>query len=105
VNTAAINILSQAGISGTEAEATLRHVLANLAAPSERSREILRGLGLEPEDVDPSNHRIAAIVRRLADAGLDEATALTLFTSRGAPAILALIERVAQLERLQNPRA
>jgi hypothetical protein len=103
MNTAAISLLSQAGISGTEAEATLCHVLAKLAAPSEKSREILRGLGLEPEDVDPSNHRIATIVRRLADAGLDEAAALTLFTGRGAPAILALIARVGALERLQRP--
>ena len=104
MNTAAISILTQAGISGTEAEATLRHVLAELAAPSQRSREILQSLGLEPEDVDPSNHRVAPIVRRLADAGLDEATALQIFTARGAPAVLALVERAGQLERLQHPR-
>jgi hypothetical protein len=105
MNTVAISILSRAGLPSATAEATLRHVLAALAAPSERGREILRGLGLEPEDVDPSNHRVATIVRRLADGGLDEATALTLFTDRGAPAILALVERVAQLEGLQRPRA
>ena len=105
MNTSAISILAQTGIAATEAEATLRHVLAELAAPSERSREILHGLGLEPADVDPSNHRVATIVRRLADAGLDEATALALFTGRGAPAILALIARVGELERLQRPRA
>lgn len=97
MNTAAISILSKAGIPSTAAEATLRHVLAELAAPSEHNREVLRGLGLEPEDVDPSTHRVATIVRRLADAGLDQATAVTLFTDRGAPAILALIERVGQL--------
>jgi len=105
VNTAAISILSRAGIPGGTAEAALRHVLAALAAPSERGREILRGLGLEPEDVDPSHHRIATIARRLAAAGLDEATALALFTDCGAPAILALVERVAQLEDLQRPPA
>ena len=103
MNTVAVSLLSQAGLPGIEAEAALRSALAALAGPSDAALAAIEGVGLAASDIDPTNHRIATIVRRLADAGLDEDTAQTIFGDRGAPAMLVLVERVDQLERLQKP--
>ena len=111
MNSAAIGLLAEAGIQGPEAEVLLRRLLSDLVTPSAAAREAIEELGLEPRQLDPSLRSIPEIVRRLADAGLDTAelgappgrrAAAVIFGAEGAPAILALIQRVDRLEELQG---
>jgi len=103
MNSAAISVLSEAGIQGKDAEILLRRLLSALITPAAAARDAVKGLGLTVRDLDPSLRSIPEIVRRLADAGLDEAAAKDIFGDEGTPAILALTRRVERLETLQNP--
>ena len=76
-------------------------MLAELASPSEHSRDVLSGMGLGPSDVDSSLVRNVEIFRRLADAGLDRETAEALFGDAAGVA-LALTERIERLETLES---
>ena len=71
--------------------------------PSGAAREAIAGLGLGVRDLDPSLRSIPQIVRRLADAGLDEKGAATIFGAAAVPAIMALTHRIDRLEELQAP--
>ena len=102
MNSAAITVLAEAGIQGMHAESALRHLLAELAAPSAEAEVALRQLGLAPEDVDPSLRRITTIVRRLTEAGLDEGNAIRFVDERAASTLLALGRRIERLEELSR---
>ena len=98
MNTTAVAILSEAGIRGMDAESALRCILAELAAPSGTSREIFRKLGLDASQLDPSNHRIGAIVRRLAEAGLEDESARRIFPDRCAAEMMVLVKHVGRFD-------
>ena len=102
MNSAAISLLAEAGIQGPEAEVLLRRLLSDLVTPSDAAREAIEKLGISLRELDPSLRSIPEIVRRLADAGLDEASAGAIFGADSAPAVLALSQRVDRLEELQN---
>lgn len=102
MNSAAISLLAEAGIQGQQAEILLRRLLSDLVTPSQGAREAIEGLGLAPRDLDPSLRSIPGIVRRFADAGLDETAAAAIFGAEGAPAMLALVRRADRLEELQG---
>lgn len=105
MNSAAISILAEADIQGIAAEIALRRIQSELASPSARARKKLEELGLNSEEVDPNLHRLAEIVRRLAESRLGEDDAFEIFGRRGAPAALVLVRQVERLEQLQNPAA
>lgn len=96
MNSSAISVLGAAGLHGHEAEAALRHVLAEMASPSEASRAVLADLGLEPSEVDCSLRRNATVFRRLAEAGIDREQAKILFGA-SADAAMLLIQNHRQL--------
>lgn len=100
MNSTALSVLAEADLHGHEAEAALRHVLAELASPSARSRQVLADMGLDPSDVDCSLRRNVSIFRRLADAGLDDDRAQQLF-GNGAHVALMLTQRIERLEQLE----
>ncbi len=102
MNSAAISLLAESGIQGQEAEILLRRLLSDLVTPSAAAREAIEGLGISHRDLDPSLRSIPEIVRRLADAGLDETSAAAIFGAEGTPAMLALIHRIDRLEELQS---
>ena len=103
MNSAAISVLAEAGIHGKDAEILLRLLLSDLITPSSAAREAISALGLTARALDPSLRSIPEIVRRFADARLEEPVAREIFGDEGAPAILALISRVERLEELQSP--
>ena len=80
-----------------------RSLLSALITPDAAARETVEGLGLTLRSLDPSLRSIPEIVRVLADAGLDEPAAKSIFGEDGAPAILALTRRDERLESSQNP--
>ena len=102
MNTAAISVLAEAGIHGREAEVQLRRLLSDLVAPTASVRQTLEKLGVAVRDLDPSHNSIPEIVRRLADAGLDESTAREIFDDESVPAMMALVRRVERLEQEQG---
>lgn len=105
MNSTAISILAEAGIEGISAEIALRRIQSELVAPSKEARRKLEDLGLAIEDLDPNLNRFAAIVRKLAQAGLAEDDAFEIFGRRGHAAAMALVRGVDRLEALQEPGA
>lgn len=103
MNSTAISILAEAGIQGIDAEIALRRIQSELVSPSKEGRQRLEHLGLAVEDLDPNLHRFAAVVRKLAQAGLGEDDAFTIFGRRGHAAAMALVRAVDRLEALQEP--
>jgi hypothetical protein len=102
MNCSAICVLTAAGIHGMEAETSLRRMLAALAAQGPVVQAGLEALSVDPDSVDPSHERIVDIVRRLADARLDETAALAMFGNDGGRAALAMIASIERLEALEN---
>lgn len=102
MHTAAMTVLAEAGIEGIAAETGLRHVLADLAAPSTAARAALARLGIASDAVDPSQESLIDVVRRLAAAGLDDDSAAAVFDPRGAAVMLALVRQVDRLASLQR---
>ena len=102
MNSKAISVLAEAGLSGAPAETSLRSLLATLAAQTESLRAVLTGCGLEPGDVDPAHERTVDIIRRLSRAGLDREQAAGLFGEDGAAAYVALAENLDRFEELEG---
>ena len=103
MNSAAISVLTEAGIQGVEAEIALRRIQSQLVAPPAEAREKLEELGFVLSELDPNLHRLVEIVRRLARAELGEDDARAIFGGDGAPAMMALIRGVERFEELQKP--
>lgn len=99
---AAIGILSNAGLQGSMAGTGLRQVLSSLAAPTREAIDTMRVYGIELEKVNPQTNSLTDILTHLRDRGLDAAGAFTLFGDRGAPAILALTNQIGNLEKLNT---
>lgn len=89
--TAAIQVLSNAGIQGTRAGTALRQALVSLLNPVGQAKEALATLGLTAEDVDPQIHSLAEILDTLNAAGISTAEAMQLFGTEAGPGMLALI--------------
>lgn len=99
---AAMGILSDAGLQGSMAGTGLRQILAGLANTTPQAAKALQSLGLDVEKLNPATTSLVDIIAQLKDAGLDAATALTVFGDRGAPAVLALIEGAQKLGTLTD---
>lgn len=89
--TAAIQVLSNAGIQGTMAGTALRGALTSLLSPTKQATDILATYGLTAADVDPQVHSLAEIIDTLGAVGISTADAMTLFGDRAGPAMLTLI--------------
>lgn len=89
--TAAIQIMSDAGIRGTMAGTALRGALSSLLSPTTQATKVLASYGLTAADVDPQVHSLAEIIDTLGAVGLSTGDAMTLFGDRAGPAMLTLI--------------
>lgn len=97
--TAAISALSNAGLQGSRAGTGLNRVLANLEAPTDKAKEILRSLGVEASEVQVTTVGLTAAIDRLAEAGVSTGQALEIFGQRGGPAFEVLSSSVSDVER------
>ncbi len=89
--TAAIQVLSNAGIQGTMAGTALRGALTSLLSPTKQATDILATYGLTAEDVNPEVHSLAEILDTLSSAALSTADAMSLFGDRAGPGMIALL--------------
>jgi TP901 family phage tail tape measure protein len=89
--TAAIQVMSDAGIQGTMAGTALRGALTSLLSPTKQATDILATYGLTAEDVNPEVHSLAEILDTLGAVGISTGDAMSLFGDRAGPAMLTLI--------------
>lgn len=76
---AAIGVLSNAGLQGEKAGTGLRNIFIKLANPSDRLRELMGDLTLETDGLAP-------IMKRLAESGLSAGEAMEIFGAEAGPA-------------------
>jgi TP901 family phage tail tape measure protein len=89
---AAIGIMSNAGIQGEKAGTALRGIISSLISPAGQTKDALEKLGLTAEDVNPQTKSLAEILKTLEGAGLDTATAMELVGVEAGPALLAMMK-------------
>ncbi len=89
--TAAIQIMSNAGIQGSMAGTSLRGSLTALLSPTKQATDILGTYGLTAADVDPQVHSLAEIIDTLGAANLSTADTMTIFGDRAGPGMIALL--------------
>lgn len=91
--TAAIGMLSNAGIKGSMAGTTLREALGSLANPSKEAAEVIKALGLQAFDSKGKMRPMADILGQLQLAGMTAGEALAVFGQRAGPGMLALVKQ------------
>lgn len=89
--TAAIQVLSNAGIQGSMAGTALRGALTSLLSPTKQAADVLASYGLTAADVDPQVHSLAEIIDILGAANLSTADTMTIFGDRAGPGMIALL--------------
>lgn len=82
---AIIGKFSDAGMKGSVAGTGLRRVLAELAAPTTKTKEVLAAYGLTAQDVNPKVVGLSGAIAKLKDAGLSSADAFNIFGKQGQP--------------------
>lgn len=97
---AAIGILSNAGLQGSMAGTGLRTILSELAAPAAKTIKLLKEYGISVSDVNPRTNDLVTIFQKLKKPLQDAGFALEVFGDRGGPASLALGSMVEELEDL-----
>jgi len=89
---AALAVLYDAGLDGSQAGTTLRRILAALLKPTESLKKRIRALGLDMMAIDPRMHSLSEIMQTLNESGMDATAAFEDFGLRGAPGLLALLQ-------------
>lgn len=99
---AAIGVMSDAGIQGSQAGTGLRAVLASLVKPSKEGETALKAMGLTMKDVNPQTKSLAEIFKLLQERGLNAQAAMMLFGREAASSGLAMAASSAKLGDLSN---
>lgn len=89
---AAIGIMSDAGIQGEKAGTALRGVISSLIDPVGSTSDALKELGLSAEDVNPQTKSLSEILKTLEQAGMDTKTAMQLVGVEAGPGLLAMMK-------------
>lgn len=99
--TAAMQVLSNAGLQASMAGTGLRKVIADLSAPGAKLKSTILSAGVAIEDVDPKANKLADILARLRSAGINAGNAVEYFGLRGGPAFAVLSGGTDDLERFE----
>ncbi|MFF7901166.1 phage tail tape measure protein [Streptomyces sp. NPDC007920] len=104
---AAIGMLGNAGIQGSQAGTTLRMAIARLAKPPKAAQKALKALGISVTDSEGKMRPLVDIVRQLEKTGADTAQMMTIFGIEAGPGMQALVSQgsgaLAQLTKdLEN---
>lgn len=83
---AAMAVLSNAGLQASMAGTGLRMILMGLGDENSKAIKTIRGLGLSFEQVNPATNSLAVIMQRLKAAGFGAMDAMAAFGARGGPA-------------------
>lgn len=88
---AALNLLYNTGLQGSQAGVYLRGVLMQLIRPTSQATQMLREHGLTVRDISPAYHDLATILERLSAANLTAAETSMLFGARAGTAAMTLL--------------
>ncbi|WPC42965.1 phage tail tape measure protein [Clostridium sp. JS66] len=97
--TAAIGLLSNAGIKGSQAGTTLRGALTSLASPSKKASDVMKQLGMNFFDAQGKMLPLGQVIQQLQDKtkGLTQqqkaSTMETLFGKEAMSGMLALVDQ------------
>lgn len=91
--TAALALMSNAGIMGEQAGTALRAAIGNLVAPSRMQTEVMAQLGLTMEDLNPKTHSLAQILDTLKSKNIETGQAFRLFGEAAGPGMMALLDQ------------
>lgn len=97
---AAIGILANSGIKGSQAGTGLRRVLSELLNPSDRAREVFQELGLTMDDLNPKTHSLTEVLQTLKEHGATTAQVMAIFGDRGGNVALNLMEASTATQNL-----
>lgn len=99
---AALSTLSDAGLQASMAGTGLRRILSELESPSNKTKKVLRDLGVSADDVKISEVGLTNALLMLRDAGLDTGQALEIFGDRGGPAYEVLGDMIPRVQQLNT---
>lgn len=94
--TGILSSLANAGYRGSKAGVILRTSIANLLAPTEKMKGVLKDYGIAMSELtnpDGTMKSFTDILSIMAEKGLKTGDALTLFGKRAGPGVLALLEQ------------
>ncbi len=99
---AAVGVLSNAGIQATRAGTGLRNLILRLEAPSTKATEIFESLGISVDDLSVEARGLVPVLQTLAAANIDVGTAAELFEQRAAGIFQVLSRNIPQLKELSE---
>lgn len=94
--TAAIGILGNAGIKGSQAGTTMRTLVANILNPTKKQRETWAKIG-----IDPNGKTLMGVFQSLHDKDIDAGTFFKLFHKTATSGALALAENVDRWKEIK----
>lgn len=96
--TAAIGVLGDAGIKGSQAGTTLRTIMANVVNPTTKQKEAWDEFGVNRYNADGSRKNLLEIFKELNSANLDVDAYYRLFHKTAASGAVALASHVNKWE-------
>ena len=96
----ALGMLYNAGLPASMAGTALRGALLRLMNPTKAARDTLQSMGLTIEDIDPTLHKFADIVKILGERQMTTAESSIIFGVRAASGMVALSGAAEKLEIL-----
>lgn len=90
---AALGILANAGLRGTQGGTALRNILAKIVNPTGRQAKLLKQMGIELENATGGYKTLADVVDEFNRKGATTQEVLQVFGLRGGPAFLALMQQ------------
>lgn len=97
---AALGMLYNAGLPASMAGTALRGALLRLMNPTAAATDTLKSMGLTLQDVDPTLHKFADIVKILGERQMTTAESAIIFGVRAASGMVALAGAADKLEIL-----
>ena len=99
---AAMGAAAQAGIRTASMFGTgMRAMLGRLAAPTERTKQVFREVGLTMADVDVQTLGLTQVMRNLSESTMTVGQAMEAFDRRGGAFYMAVARNVDVMERMQ----
>lgn len=97
-STAAIGVLGDAGVKGSQAGTTLRTIMANIVNPTKKQKAAWDKLGIKRYNDDGTRKSLIEIFRELNQADLDVSSFYNLFHKTAASGAVALADHVQKWE-------
>ena len=95
---AALQALADAQLKGAMGGTGLRQVMSELESPSEKTRKLMKDLGVEVDEVRITTVGLTAALERLHKAGVGAGLALQIFGRRGGPAFEVLHNSIPKIK-------